>query len=203
MGPLTDPLPQVPAAERNKQPILDVLARVLPPAGLVLEIASGTGQHVVHFAEALPGLAFQPSEADPAMLDITRRRVEAAALPNVRSPVALDVLETPWPIDRAEAIVVINLLHISPWAVTPALFRSAAQVLPAGAPLAVYGPFIRAKVPTAPSNVQFDESLKARDPEWGLRRVEDVSAAAEEQGFELAELVEMPANNLVLVFRRR
>lgn len=203
MGALTGALPQVPAAERNKQPILDVLERILPSAGLVLEIASGTGQHVVHFAAALPRWVFQPSEADPAMLDIIRRRAAAAALPNVRSPIVLDVLDTPWPIDRADAVIAINLLHISPWRVTPALFQSAAKLLPTGAPLAVYGPFLRTGVPTAPSNIEFDESLKARDPEWGLRRVEDVAFAADQYDFDLEEVVEMPANNLVLVLRRR
>lgn len=201
-GERADDLPRSDAAERNKQPILDALARILPAAGLVLEIASGTGQHVVHFAAALPRLTFQPSEADPAMRDAARRRIAAARLPNVREPIALDVLNEPWPIECADAVFVANLLHIAPWSVVPALFRNSAALLPEGAPLTIYGPFLRADVPTAPSNAAFDVSLKARDRSWGIRSLEEVQVEAARHGFALAQILDMPANNLVVVFRR-
>jgi SAM-dependent methyltransferase len=197
------PLPCAPAAERNKQPILTVLERILPRSGSVLEIASGTGQHAVHFAAALPGVQFQPSDADPLMVDAARRRRAAAGLANLDAPIELDALTDPWPVIRADAVVAINLLHISPWAVTGALVRGAASVLDAGGVLAIYGPFFRDGVPTAPSNVAFDASLRARNSAWGVRRLEDVAALAARHGFDLEEVVEMPANNVIVVLRRR
>jgi Protein of unknown function (DUF938) len=191
-----------PSAARNRDPILAVLRRVLPADGLVLEIASGTGEHAVHFAAALPGVEWQPTDPD----EVSRRSIAAwradVGLPNLRAPLALDVTGDDWPVERADAIACINMLHISRWGATVGLMAGAGRRLPAGAPLVVYGPFRQADVPTAPSNDAFDQSLKARDPAWGLRDVEAVAGEAAGQGLTLREIVPMPANNLTLVFRR-
>jgi len=191
-----------PAAERNKGPIAEVLERVLPRAGLVLEIAGGSGQHVVHFARALPQLQWQPSEADPTLLGAMVARLGHEGLANVCAPLALDVRARPWPVREAEAIVCINLLHIAPWPVTEALMDGAGTVLGAGAVLYLYGPFRRAGRHTAPSNAAFDADLRARDPRWGVRDLEAVEAAARGAGLDLAQILAMPANNLSLVFTR-
>jgi Protein of unknown function (DUF938) len=191
-----------PSAARNRDPILDVFRRVLPAEGLVLEIASGTGEHAVHFAAAQRGIEWQPTDPDEA----SRRSIAAwraeVGLSNLHAPLELDVTQADWPVERADAIVCINMLHISPWAATVGLMAGAGRLLPAGAPLVVYGPFRRAGLPTAPSNEAFDQSLKARNPAWGLRDVEAVAAEAAGQGLMLREIVPMPANNLTLVFRR-
>lgn len=191
-----------PSAARNREPILDVLRRVLPAKGLVLEIASGTGEHAAHFAGALPGLEWQPTDPD----EVSRHSIAAwraeVDLPNLRAPLALDATAANWPIGRADAIVCINMLHISPWAATVGLVAGAGRLLPAGAPLIVYGPFRRAGVPIAPSNAAFDQSLKARDSAWGLREVDLVAAEARTQALSLHEIVPMPANNLTLIFHR-
>jgi SAM-dependent methyltransferase len=193
---------QAPAAERNKAAILDVLAQVLPQHGLVLEVASGTGQHVVHFAGALPALSWQPSDPDPAMRASIADYVAASGLPNVAAPLALDTRAPHWPLERADAIVCSNMIHIAPWSAAEGLVRGAARLLGAGAPLVLYGPFQRAGRHTAPSNAAFDESLRQRDPEWGVRDLDDVEALAQEQGFGLDQVVAMPANNLTAVFMR-
>ena len=198
---MTD-LPCNPAAERNKEPILNVLRRVLPDSGMVLEIASGTGRHVVHFAAALPGLGWQPTEAEDDLVAVIGRRVEAAGLSNVSPPLRLDATERPWPIAAADAIVCINMIHIAPWEATEALFAGAAGTLQDGAPLVLYGPFRVRGRQTAPSNEAFDASLKARNAAWGLREVENVAGTAALHGFRLDDTVEMPANNLTVVFRR-
>ncbi len=198
----TPPLPESPAAERNKGPILAVLERVLPTSGLVLEVASGTGQHVVHFAGALPQLEFQPSDPDPASLEALGLRVARAGLRNIAPPISLDAAAPAWPVTEAAAVLCINMVHIAPWAAAEGLLRGAAEVLPPRGPLVLYGPFLRREVPTARSNTAFDASLRARDPDWGIRRLEDVTAAAKTRGFMLDELVEMPANNLIVVYRR-
>ncbi len=190
-----------PAAERNKGPILERLHATLPDAGLVLEIASGTGQHSVYFARALPQLTWQPTEADGELLAAIASRAEEAGLANLRPPLRLDVLEHPWPVERADALFCANMIHIAPWPVTEALFEGAARVLPAGAPLALYGPFSIGGWHTAPSNEAFDASLKARNPQWGVRDLDAVVSAA--RGFAFEGSVEMPANNLTVVFRRR
>jgi SAM-dependent methyltransferase len=191
-----------PAAERNKQPILEVLERRLPGAGTVLEIASGTGQHVVHFARALPALTWQPTDADPELRASALERIRASGLANVREPLALDVHDAEWPVAAAAAVVCINMIHIAPWSATPALMRGSARVLAAGAPLLLYGPFRRDGLHTAASNEAFDESLRRRNADWGVRDVADVAARAAEHGFELAEVVAMPANNFAIVFER-
>jgi SAM-dependent methyltransferase len=188
-----------PAAERNAEPILAVLERVLP-AGLVLEIASGTGQHAAHMAAALPHVTWQPTDVDPGALASIAAWVESAALPNLRPPVALDVAAHPWPVAAADAIVCINLLHIAPWSAALALFRGAAAVLPPGGLLYTYGPY-RFDGVTAASNDAFDASLRARDPAWGVRDARDLEDAASAVGLRLDEVVPMPANNHSLVFR--
>jgi SAM-dependent methyltransferase len=189
-----------PATDRNRAPILGILRDVLPPSGLVLEVASGTGQHVRYFAEALPGLDWQPSDPDQdALASIA---AWSDGVPNIRPPLLLDAGDPVWPLDRADAILCINMVHISPWSATKGLFAGAARLLGPGAPLYLYGPYRRAGVPTAESNEAFDTSLKARNSAWGLRQVEDVAALADATGFVLEQLAEMPANNLSLVFRR-
>jgi len=188
--------------ERNRDPILAELRRVLPEAGLVLEIASGTGQHVIHFANALPYLTWQPSDADATF----RRSVEAwiakEAPANVRMPVELDVLRLPWTVPQADAVLCINMIHVSPWAATQALLDGTKSILPTGGVLFLYGPYRRFGRHTSPSNAAFDEQLRASDPEWGLRDLEAVVELARAAGFRLGDVVEMPANNFSVVFRR-
>lgn len=196
---------QAPAVARNREPILEVLRRVLPHEGRVLEIASGTGEHAVFFAAALPGLVWIPTDADPSALPSITAHRALAALPNVEPPRLLDTRE-PWPLEadeRIAALVAINVIHISPWEATVALFGGAAAVLPAGAPLVTYGPYAIDGAHTAPSNEAFDASLRARDPRSGVRDVTDVARVAEDAGFTLEERIAMPANNFTLVFRRR
>ena len=191
-----------PAAERNKQPILEVLVARLPPSGTVLEVASGTGQHVAHFARALPRLRWQPSDSDADLRAAAAARIAAAGLDNVLTPLALDACAETWPVTSADAVVCINMIHIAPWDATIGLMRGAARVLRPGSPLFLYGPFRRDGRHTAPSNEAFDSALRARDPSWGVRDLGDVAACAREHGFELSEVVEMPANNLTVVFVR-
>jgi ubiquinone/menaquinone biosynthesis C-methylase UbiE len=194
---------EAPAAERNKDSILDVLERVLPHAGTVLEIASGTGQHVVHFARRLTALTWQPSDADPAMLESIEAHRAHTSLANVERPVKLDVLNADWPPARANAVICSNMIHIAPWAATPALFNGAARVLERTNPLVLYGPFRRNGRHTAASNEAFDASLKARNADWSVRDLEqDVVPVAARAEFTLSEVVPMPANNFCVVFRR-
>jgi SAM-dependent methyltransferase len=191
-----------PAAERNKQPILDAVRAWLPATGTVLEIASGTGQHIVHFARALPALIWQPTDTDDELLGATTRRLRAAGLDNVRAPLRLDVLDSEWPIRQAAAVICINMIHIAPPAATEALISGAARLLANGGPLVLYGPYRRAGRHTAPSNEAFDQSLRARNPDWGVRDLDDVAGAARGHGFRLADVVSMPANNFTVVFAR-
>jgi cyclopropane fatty-acyl-phospholipid synthase-like methyltransferase len=191
-----------PAAERNKGLILDAIRSRLPPHGVVLEIASGTGQHVVHFARALPALTWQPTDADDQLRAAAAERIRAAGLSNIRAPLRLDVLAPDWPSVDADAIVCINMIHIAPWSATNALLTGASRLLRRGAPLFLYGPYKRGGRHTAPSNEAFDESLRARDPEWGVRDLDDVERCAEQHSFTLAEVTAMPANNLTVVFER-
>jgi SAM-dependent methyltransferase len=189
------------SAERNKGPILDVLRRVLPPAGLVLEIGSGTGQHVTHFARALPALEWQPTDLDPELRISVERWIRDEALPNIRAPIALDVHDRPWPVTHADAIVCINMIHVAPWESTLALFTGARSVNPAV--IFLYGPYRRFGAHTAQSNERFDASLRANDPAWGVRDLEEVERVAERNGFGLSEVIEMPANNFSVVFRAK
>lgn len=191
-----------PAALRNCEPIAGVLAEWLPPHGLVLEIASGSGEHAVHFAQRFPALEWQPTDIHADALASIAAWREESRLPNIRSPLALDAASANWPIDRADAVLSINMVHISPWASALGLLNGARRLLPKGAPLIMYGPWIQGEVPTVESNLAFDSDLKRRDPEWGLRRVEAFAAAADEQGLMLEATRPMPANNLMLLFRR-
>ena len=193
----------IPAAERNKDPILGVLARVLPSRGLVLEVASGTGQHVIHFARALPGLTWQPSDPDPELRESIARRVGEEKLANIHSPIELDVTRLPWPLQAADAVVATNMIHVAPWPATLALFEGAKALLSTEHVLFLYGPYRRYGRHTSESNAQFDSDLRAQNPEWGLRDLEAVADVAARAGFGLAETVEMPANNFSLVFKRR
>lgn len=188
------------APERNKQPILEVLQRVLPAAGTLLEIASGTGQHAVHFAQNLTGWTIQPSDVEPENLaSIAAYRLEAG-LPNLREPLRLDVADATWP--TASAIFNANLIHIAPWQATLDLLRGAGRQLAPGDKLVLYGPFKLGGAHTAPSNQSFDDSLRARDPSWGVRDLEAVVSVAASHGLTLDERVEMPANNQTLIFTR-
>lgn len=191
-----------PASVRNREPILAALRPRLPAAGLVLELASGTGEHAVHCAAALPALQWQPTDLDPDALASIAAWRDEAQLPNLRAPLPLDALRWPWPVERADAIFCANMVHISPWEVSVALFAGAARVLPAGAPLCTYGPYRFDGAFTAPSNQAFDASLRQRDPRWGVRDVAELSKLASQHGLALEETVEMPANNHVLLFRR-
>jgi len=192
-----------PAAERNREPILAVLRQVLPERGLVLEIASGTGQHVIHFAAALPELDWQPSDPDAESRASIAAWTAQAGLVNVRAPLELDVERTPWGIDAAQAVICINMIHISPWTATQALFDGASRLLGNGGVLYLYGPYRRHRAHTSPSNEAFDQQLRSRNPAWGVRDMETVVALGEAQGFACGEPVAMPANNFSLVFTKR
>lgn len=201
MAAPTDPRRFAPATARNRAPILEVLQEVLPGRGLVLEIASGTGEHAVHFAAALPDLTWQPSDpSEDARASIAAWRDEAA-LPNLRAPLPLDVT-APWPVDAADAIVCINMIHIAPWEATLALFAGAARVLPPGGPLVTYGPYRFGGAFTAESNAAFDADLRRRDPRWGVRDAVDLEAAATAAGLTLIATFGLPANNHAIVWRR-
>lgn len=190
-----------PATLRNREAIAAVLAKELPATGLVLEIASGSGEHICYFAEHFPALTWQPSDPDPAALASIAAWSAEAGLANIRPPMEVDAAAPNWPVVHADALLCINMVHISPWAATLGLMAGAARLLPPGAPLILYGPFVEAEVPTAPSNAEFDASLRARDARWGLRNVVDVSAAAASRGLKLTRRCTMPANNLMLVYR--
>src|SRR5580698_6293603 len=190
-----------PHVARNREPILAVLQRVLPPSGVVLEIASGSGEHAVYFAKELPALTWQPSDPDPeALASIAGHRADAG-LPNLLAPLHLDVTAQSWPIERADVVMCNNMIHISPWAATEGLVAGAARVLPAGGLLFLYGPYKIGGRHTAPTNQAFDEDLRRRNPEWGIRDLGDVTALAQSNGFGPPETVQMPANNLSVIFR--
>lgn len=191
-----------PAALRNRDPILEVLRSQLPPAGLLLEIASGSGEHAEHWAQHLPGWIIQPTDTDALALSSIAARATALGNPRLLPPLALDAAAAEWPVDRADAVLCINMIHIAPWVATLGLLAGAARCLAPGAPLLLYGPYRQAGVPTAPSNEAFDASLQARNPAWGLRALENVAEAAAAAGFAPGPVLPMPANNLVVVFRR-
>jgi hypothetical protein len=204
---MTDELPQgarcAPATRRNRDAILAVLRRHAPMTGQALQIAAGTGEHAVHFARAFPDLTWRPTDPDPeARASIAAWR-SAQGSPNLQEPLPLDAAHPDtWPVRAADLVVAINMIHISPWAATEGLMRGAAAILPPGGILYLYGPYLEAEVETAPSNTAFDQSLKARDPAWGLRDLGEVTRQAEANGLERIARVEMPANNLSVVFRR-
>ena len=197
-----------PASDRNKQPILEVLRRVLPATGVALEIASGTGQHAAWFGAGLPGWTWQPSDYEPGAFPSIEAHVNEAGITNVRKPLLLDVVAAQWPSEGApftekfDAIFCANMLHISPWETCGGLMRGSAKYLAAEGLLVTYGPYLEDEVVTSPGNVSFDQSLRERNPDWGIRRREDVEAEARDAGFRLRQRYAMPANNLVLVFGR-
>jgi hypothetical protein len=204
---VSDPPPRArtsPATARNRQPILEVLAPRLAARARVLEVASGAGEHAVWMARALPGVLWRPSDTDPASIASIAAWRAAAALPNLLTPIWLDAADPKtWPNERYDALVCINMIHISPWAATEGLMALAARALDAEGLLYLYGPYLEDEVETAPSNLAFDADLKARNSAWGLRRKEDVADLAASHGLILAERIAMPANNLALIFRPR
>ena len=202
-GPRVEGAQTAPAVARNRDPILAVLRRILPVHGTVLEIASGTGEHAVHFAAGLPGLTWQPTDRDADELRSIAAYRTAAQLPNLLAPLELDAASPHWPVTRADAVVSINMIHIAPWTAAEGLIAGVERVLAAGGVLYLYGPFKENGHHTAPSNAAFDASLRARDPEWGVRDVAEVSDLAGRHGLVLVERVAMPVNNLSLVFRFR
>jgi len=201
-APATGSRRSAPAALRNREPIAEVLGEWLPKRGLVLEIASGTGEHAAFFAERFPALEWQPSDVHLDALTSIAAWREASDLPNLRPPLTLDAASADWPVRAADAVLSINMVHISPWASALGLLDGAAAILPSGAPLILYGPWLKGDIPAAPSNLEFDADLKRRDPSWGLRRVEDFAVAAAPRGFALEALRPMPANNLMMLWRK-
>jgi cyclopropane fatty-acyl-phospholipid synthase-like methyltransferase len=191
-----------PSVARNRDPILAVLQRFLPQSGTVLEIASGTGEHAVHFAAALPHLTWQPTDQDEQALNSIAAHRTASGLPNLLTPLRLDAAATDWPIERADAVVAINMVHISPWRATQGLMAGAMRVLPSGGVLYLYGAYKENGAHTSPSNEAFDADLRRRNPEWGVRGLEEVANLAQAHDLKLVERIAMPANNLSLVFRR-
>ena len=191
-----------PATLRNRDAIAAVLADWLPVTGTVLEVASGSGEHIVYFANIFPHLDWQPSDPDPAGLASIAAWCAEAGLANIAPPLALDAAVDPWPVGQADAILCINMIHISPWAATLGLFARASRLLASGAPLILYGPYLEPDVATSESNLAFDASLRSRDPAWGLRDASEVKAVAAGAGFVFVERHAMPANNLMLIFRR-
>jgi len=202
MTDLADQRLRAPAVARNREPILAVLRRILPASGLVLELASGSGEHAAYFAAALPGLAWQPTDPDPRALASIEAHRQAAAAPNLLPPLALDAQALQWPLARADAILCINMIHISPWAACEGLMAGAARTLPAGGLLYLYGPFKEDGRHTADSNQAFDDDLCSRDPRWGVRDLGDVVLLAAQHPLAHVETVVMPANNRSVVFRR-
>jgi SAM-dependent methyltransferase len=199
----SDPRIVRPHVERNREPILAVLRRVLPASGIVLEIASGSGEHAAYFAKALPSLTWQPSDPDPEALASTAAHRADADLSNLLAPLHLDVIANVWPIERADVVICNNMIHISPWAATEGLMAGAARVLSAGGVLFLYGPYKIDGRHTAPRNQAFDEDLRRRNPAWGIRDLNEVAALAQASGFAGPETVPMPANNLSVIFRRK
>ena len=203
MGDISGPRLYHAHVARNRQPILDVLARVLPPGGLVLEVASGSGEHAAFCARNLPSVRWQPTDAgDSALASIAAHRTDAG-LPNLLEPLRLDAAAERWPIERADAIVCNNMIHITPWRITEGLMNGAGRIMAAGGILYLYGPYRIDGRHTAPSNKEFDDWLKAQNAEWGIRDIADVTALAQRHGFDMAETVAMPANNLSVIFRHR
>jgi SAM-dependent methyltransferase len=200
---LTDGRLVSPSAERNKGPITEILRRVLPAQGDVLEVSSGTGQHVLHFAQAMPQIRWQPTEQDADCLRSIASWLAQTTLPNVGAPIYLDVHDEVWPVADVAAVVCINMIHIAPRSAIAALLRGAGNVIAPGGILFLYGPYRRQGRHTSPSNEAFDELLKAANPEWGVRNLEEIALAAAREGLELQETYDMPSNNLAVIFRKR
>jgi len=190
------------APDRNREPILAVLQEVLPPAGTVLEIGSGTGQHAVFYADKFPSIVWQPSDVDADALDSIAAWRGEAALPNLRPPIHLDARAEVWDTEPVSAIVAINVVHISPWATCVGMLTGAGRYLLPGGAIIFYGPFLRPDRATAPSNLEFDAEMRRQNPAWGLRDIGVVAAVAESRGLTLDRIVDMPSNNIMAVFRR-
>lgn len=191
-----------PATERNRDPIAQVLAEQLPGSGLVLEVASGSGEHAVHFAQRFPALDWQPSDPDPEALGSIAAWVAETGLANLHLPLLLDASAAQWPVERADALLCSNMAHISPWEATCGLFAGAGRLLPAGGPLVLYGPWFESGVEPAPSNLAFDSSLRQRNPQWGIRQLAAADELAASHGLLRTARIVMPANNLTLVYRK-
>ena len=191
-----------PSALRNRDLILDILKRILPPTGTALEIASGSGEHVLHFGAHLPQWIWQPSDPSAEARASIAAWLASQAVPNILAPIDLDASAALWPVAAADAILAINMVHISPWAATVGVMRNAGRLLPVGGALYLYGPYRQTGAPFAQSNAAFDEDLRRRNPDWGIRAVEDVAAEAVANKLALDEIVAMPANNLSLIFKR-
>ena len=198
-----DPRRFAPATQRNREPILDVLSRVLPGSGTILEVGSGTGEHAVWFAQHLRPLVWQPSDPDPHMRRSIVAHAAVAGCPTLREPIDVDATAAVWPITEAAAVVSINMIHIAPWAAAAGLVAGAARIVPGDGVLYLYGPFRCNGRHTAPSNQAFDDSLRAQNPDWGVRDLEALETLAASHGLSLDEVVEMPANNLSVIFRRQ
>jgi SAM-dependent methyltransferase len=203
MSDTSDPRQYRPHVPRNRDPILDVLKRVLPQRGLVLEIASGSGEHAAYFAQALPQLTWQPSDPDAAALASSAAHRTDVGLANLLAPLQLDVTASSWPVAHADAVICCNMIHIAPWAACEGLVAGAARVLPTGGLLYLYGPYKIGGAHTAPSNQDFDAYLRSQNPAWGIRDLDQVTALAGGNGFTLIETVAMPANNLSVIFARK
>ncbi len=198
----SDPRQYRPHVARNRDPIFDVLRRVLPPKGLVLEVASGSGEHATYFAAKFPALDWRPTDPDSEALASVAAHRDAAGLPNLLPPLQLDVTAAHWPVEQADAVICCNMIHIAPWAACEGLLAGATRVLPGGGLLYLYGPYKIGGQHTASTNLAFDEQLRARNPAWGIRDIDDVTALAGRHGFALAETVPMPSNNLSVIFQR-
>ncbi len=191
-----------PATARNRDPILEVLRRLLPSDGLALEVASGSGEHTAYFAPDFPALTWQPSDRDPGVLPSIAAHAEASGASNINAPLHLDVMDWPWPIRSANAVLAINMIHIAPWIACEALIGGAGRILTTDGLLFLYGPFMRDGRHTAPSNASFDRSLRQQDPDWGVRDLDMVALRADAAGLTLESVDEMPANNLCVAFRK-
>ncbi len=200
--PPADRRRHAPATQRNREPILAVFRDILPADGTVLEIGSGTGEHVAFFAPLFPSLVWQPSDPDPGLRDSIAAWADASGAGNIRPPLEIDTRTDDWGIDRADAILCANVIHITPWAVCEGLLRGAGRILTPGGLLSLYGPFKRDGRHTAPSNEQFDMSLRSQDPSWGVRDLTDVTGEAAANGLVRDSVIEMPSNNLIVVFKR-
>ena len=192
-----------PATARNREVILEQLISRISKPGLMLEIASGTGEHACFFSSAMPHLTWQPTDLDPEHLASIASHIEADGLDNVQPPVFLNVLEENWPLTSCDYIFNANMIHISPWTCTLALMAGAGRLLSPGGQLYMYGPYLRSDVETAPSNLSFDQSLKNRNPDWGIRHLDEVVSVAEQRKLTLNEVIEMPANNLLVVYQKQ
>ena len=192
-----------PAALRNRGPISNILQNSLPKTGTILEIASGSGEHIVHFAQIMPSLTWQPTDLATDALASIQARIDDGGASNIEQPLQLDASTECWPVEQADGVIAINMVHISPWSATMGVIKGASKLLSTDQPLVFYGPYRQDGRAFASSNAQFDVDLRQRNPDWGIRKLEDVTALAREAGFTLDRIIDMPANNLTVIFRRQ